>query len=975
MLKRTLLAITGLICCGTLLAQQLDHRLGYIIVQLDAQTGIVDFQRDFQGRWASPVVAERSLSRRLNIHLLKFDHNRIHERDLLQTIRQARRVVAAQFDHLPELRLVPDDPRYTDQWQWQNTGQTGGLDDADIDADIAWEYSQGGLTANGDTIVVAIIDSGLDYNHVDITDNVWINYHEIDSNGIDDDGNGYVDDIFGWNAYDDNPDVYGEGHGLNVAGVVGAVGNNQTGITGINWKVKLMTIVGGTPESAVIASYAYALEQRAMYNESGGARGAFVVATNSSWGIDFGNPADAPLWCSFYDSLGAYGIISAAATSNQEYNVDEGLDLPTACPSEFLLSVTALDHNNSRNFSAYGLEHVDFGAPGQDVLTTRRNDNYGNSTGTSFASPAAAGVIALLYSAPCASFASFIKSDPANAARYIRDLIFAGIEPIPSLNGFTKFGGGLNAGNSMTRLMALCSECPLPFGIEAQVISDTDVRLTWSLIDDPDAINVRYKPLSATEWDTIENVSQPLFLNNLVGCTEYEIEFESACADTTTGYQVFHTFKTDGCCELPINIDFESTTNEIDIFWDGVLAADFFLLQWRPAGEAEWNEVDVFFNQYTIEELMECSNYEFRLLTDCDTAATDFSETFLVRTKGCGSCLDLEYCESSADPDDEFIDSLVIGPLVNHSGLNDGYALFDSIQPGYEVGEKYDIWLRPGFTGQNFNEQFRIWIDYDQNGEFSEAEMVLDSMLSSGETVLRSSITIPDTVLAGSTRMRVSMAFTFPFFMTNQEPCATSEDGEVEDYCIRILKNPDPCPEVDTLIFDAITFTRASMYWPAAEGAIAYTYRYREVGSPDFLELATVDTNAILIDLEKCKVYEVQLMTVCPSDTGGYVTYFTFETDCDVAVEDEFVWISKLNVYPNPTADQLNIALDVLHSGNYDLSLFNIHGQLITQRSQHIDQGAGHLWRLDALANRPPGIYFVRIGFEGRVVTRKVIKM
>src|SRR5690606_5975802 len=125
--------------------------------------------------------------------------------------------------------------RFTEQWHWLNTGAGGGLLDADIDAEIAWDFTTGGLTANGDTIVVAIIDSGLDYNHEDIAANVWINHSEIPGNGIDDDGNGYVDDVYGWNAYDENGDIWGNSHGLQVAGMVGAVGNNGIGITGMNW--------------------------------------------------------------------------------------------------------------------------------------------------------------------------------------------------------------------------------------------------------------------------------------------------------------------------------------------------------------------------------------------------------------------------------------------------------------------------------------------------------------------------------------------------------------------------------------------------------------------------------------------------------------------------------------------------------------------------------------------------------------------
>ena len=272
-------------------AQKLDHRLGYILVQVEKGAALGDIISSNTSRAQGEIVLDRIISERLGIYLVRFDHSRIHEGNLLTQLRSDKNVSIAQFDHLTTLRTEPDDPQFSSQWQWLNYGQTGGLLDADIDGDEAWDITQGGVTAAGDTIVVAIIDDGLDYNHEDIAANAWINHQEIDNNGIDDDANGYIDDIHGWNAYDDTPDVWGQNHGLNVAGMIGAVGNNQIGISGINWHVKIMMIVGGSPESSAIASYAYALEQRILYNETNGEKGAFVVATNSSWGIDFGQPA------------------------------------------------------------------------------------------------------------------------------------------------------------------------------------------------------------------------------------------------------------------------------------------------------------------------------------------------------------------------------------------------------------------------------------------------------------------------------------------------------------------------------------------------------------------------------------------------------------------------------------------------------------------------------------------------------------
>ena len=973
--------ITTFFCLQTALtlinAQKLDHRLGYVLVQLEKGTTPTQLLASNTSRLQGDFVQDRIISKRLGIYLFRFDHSRIHEGQLLSQLRADKNVRTAQFDHIPTLRNEPDDPQFFSQWQWLNTGQTGGLMDADIDADEAWNITQGGITASGDTIVVAIIDDGLDYTHEDIAANAWINFHEIDGNNIDDDGNGYIDDIRGWNAYDDTPDIWGEDHGLNVAGMIGATGNNQVGIAGINWNVKIMMIVGGTPESAVIASYAYALEQRIQYNESNGAKGAFVVATNSSWGVDFGQPADAPLWCAFYDTLGAHGILSAGATANLNIDIDANGDLPTACPSEYLLSVTALNHNNERTFSAFGLTQVDFGAPGEDIYTTRRNNGYGTTSGTSFASPVAAGLVALLYSAPCPGFADLIHSNPSAAALYVRDIIFQGVDPVPGLEGTIRLGGSLNAGNSMELMMSLCSDCPIPFAVEAEVVSDMEVSITWSAIDTADAINARYKPINSTTWDTVFNVSQPLVLDNLSGCTEYEIEFEAICADTSTGFTSNHHFSTLGCCELPSGITAFADESSILIFWNEIFAAETYLVQWRPDSTTEWIEEVTPDTAYTIGQLEGCAFYEVRIQTDCDTSASAFSDIIRIRTKGCGNCIDLTYCASaSEDASEEFIDSLILGSLVSYTGENGGYLFVDDLDPNYEAGESYNLWIRPGFSpGDSFDEKFRIWLDANQNGIFEEDELLLDSLLLAEDGFISSQLMIPAAALEGSTRMRISMAFSNPFFPTNQEPCGSIDFGEVEDYCVTILRNPDPCPEVDTVYFDEIGFSNALMFWPETEGAIAYTYRWREVGTMDYTELATIDTSALVDGLEKCKTYEVQIRTVCLSDTTSYGFNYLLESDCDVAVEEVNPLLASFLVYPNPVTENVSIRLLPTETGNHSVALYTMQGQQVEQKTLYAETNIVSEIRFDQLHAYPPGLYFVVVSKDGKTATKKLVKL
>lgn len=971
-LRRTLTISLCLLLLSTFLnAQHLEHRPGFVIVQTKPD---VDINRVISQY--GDLQVDRILSARLGIYLISFDNLKLHEGQILKDLKNDSGIAIAQFDHLTKLRNTPDDARYTDQWHWNNEGQTGGSANSDIDADRAWDITTGGVTSNGDTIVVAIIDDGLQVDHEDIAANVWINYLEIPDNGIDEDGNGYIDDYYGWNAYDNNPQVIDDRHGLQVGGLVGAVGNNGVGVTGMNWNVKLMTIVGGVPESAAIASYAYALEMRILYDETNGEKGAFVVVTNSSWGIDFGQPSESPLWCAFYDTLGEHGILSCGATSNSAYDVDLGGDLPTACPSEYLLSITATDHNDSRNFSAWGKNHIDLAAPGDNVLTTRRNNGYGANSGTSFASPITAGLVALLYSVPCTGLADLAKSDPKAAALIVRDMIFQGVREVPSLESTIRLGGVLNAGNSAELLLAICSECPTPISVSSNVISDVEAEISWSLLSNPDSIRMRIRPEGVLEWDTVGIVTSPYLLTGLTGCTNYEISFESFCADTTTGFGEVTTFRTDGCCELPTNVGASNDNFNIYLIWDEVLAAESYLVQWRPEGNESWNDLTTNTASATISDLDSCSYYEYRLQTNCAGGSTEFSEIDTIRTQGCGACIDLPYCSSNgADATADYIDSLKIGPITNNSGFSEGYAFFDQ---GYDLikGDSYSYNIKPGFGfGGSFDEYFRIWIDYNQDGVFSDNdEMVADGLVSAGDSFL-GGFEIPTSAPVGNTRMRVSMAFANPFFPVAPESCGVIDFGEVEDYCININEPPIECPLVDSVWFSSITFIAAKMHWNVADGAIAYAYRYRETGTLDYTEFATQDTVVLLENLEPCKTYEAQVLTVCAADTAGYIKNYLLESDCNTSVNEIPEWLSSVNVYPNPTYNDINIKIHTVESGEYKFAVHNMSGFILASAKVHLDANAEGTWTFNESSSLAPGMYVITISHSGYTESRKFIKL
>ncbi|MEM7187220.1 MAG: S8 family peptidase [Bacteroidota bacterium] len=449
MKKILLIALSAFTLITT--AQELNYVANEVLVQLTPNSHPDQLMQEN----ASFALEEAQLiSRPLNIWRLQLVPTAMSENEIIVQLYRDSQVLVAQKNHKVRLRgNTPDDPLYGNQWQYFQEN------DRDIDADDAWEVATGGTTANGDVIVAAVLDDGIDLNHTDFEDNLWTNEAEIPDNGIDDDNNNYIDDYLGWSIVTNSDNISGGGHGTPVAGIVGAKGDNGIGVAGVNWDVKVMVIKNNfnTNEAKVIEAYSYALEARMLYNSSGGTEGAFVVSTNASWGVDFGDPNDAPLWCALYDTLGENGILSCGATINGNFDVDVVGDLPTACPSEYLITVTNTDITDNKVTNAgYGLETIDLGAPGAGAYTTSQGNSYGGFGGTSGATPHVTGTIALLYSAPCQSLANLAMSDPAAAARMVRDYILEGVDPNPSLEGITTTGGRLNVNNAMQDLMTNC---------------------------------------------------------------------------------------------------------------------------------------------------------------------------------------------------------------------------------------------------------------------------------------------------------------------------------------------------------------------------------------------------------------------------------------------------------------------------------------------------------------------------------------
>ena len=448
---------------------------------------IVEINPDFNlSKWASSTSLNihkiRPIFKKLNYWAVEFSGAKALHIHRLELLKNTPGIVSVQEDYITEKRVLPNDEMIADQWALTLT-----------EVDKVWDFTTGGKTVDGQDIVVAIIDDGFDITHEDLVENIWINQQEIPDNNEDDDGNGYRDDYFGLHLPTQTDDHLEISHGTSVAGIIGAKGNNAIGMSGINWDIKLMllsvarsTSNTGGAVSDIVEGYQYILDQREKYNNSDGAEGAFVVVSNFSSGISGAFPGEVPMWCSIYDELGRAGILNVSAVDNDNVDVEVEGDIPTLCPSDFLITATNTDINDQKIFSAaFGALSVDLGAPGEEALSTITENRYRAFNGTSSSTPHVAGVVALLYSLPCTNLNQLSHEDPMSAALIVKKAILDGVDANLDLEGITVTGGRLNAFNSLVELdkePPILENCP-----EDVTITEEDSTFLWdepSILDD-----------------------------------------------------------------------------------------------------------------------------------------------------------------------------------------------------------------------------------------------------------------------------------------------------------------------------------------------------------------------------------------------------------------------------------------------------------------------------------------------------------
>lgn len=880
-MRRIILAILLMSHAVGLVAQPGAVVPGELLVQLAAEASPAALVQ--QLNLAHPGLElqhGRLLSRRMGLHLLTYDTTQHAPALALRWLRGGSGVLIAQHNHRVDLRhsqsTQPNDPDFGVQWGLDNLGQSGGLIDADIDAPEAWDRSTGGVSALGDTLVVAVIDDGFDLFHEDLA--YWRNRAEIPNNGLDDDNNGYIDDTQGWNAYFSNGNIPPANHGTEVAGVIGALGNNQRGGSGVNWYVQVMPVAGASgTEATVLEAYGYVLEQRRRYDATQGQSGALVVVTNSSFGVNNGDPAQYPLWCAMYDSLGAAGILNVAATMNVNTNVDLSGDVPSRCTSDYLIAVTNSTDQDQRNGgAAYGDVSIDLAAPGTSIFTTLPNDSYGYKTGTSFAAPFVAGAIALLYADACPAFALSYRNDPAAAALQMRQALLRGVDTLTTLSGLVATSGRLNAWRSLLALETICgalpSDCLSPYQLTAQALSDDSLSFTWSSVDTAASFRLRYRPEGSSTWaDSVDLTDTTYQLSGLTGCTSYQWTVGTLCPDGSVVYAPALRIQTLGCCEAPTEVLLAALTDtSAALSWPPVFGATQYRLRYRPLSSPAWDSLTVDTPYAALSNLTLCTNYAWQIRSLCANPSAGYGPPRTFQTLGCGACLDLPYCSSRGqDVTYEWIERVQWGNLDQLSGSDGGYGAFTGVNYVLPVDTPLTLRLTPGFTGQPFDEAWRVWVDLNRDGQFDQTERLLDSGPTQGEVV--QAITLPDSIEGGPTRIRVSMRFAG--FDGTQRPnaCGAFPNGEVEDYCVLLLPATEqPCPATAQVSADFLPGSDTlRVRWLDLATADSFEVAFRPLMGDSSFTRITRSTELKLGDLPPCTRYEVVIRARCGDILGS----------------------------------------------------------------------------------------------------------
>lgn len=683
--------------------------------------------------------------------------------DVQQLIRDLEAIDIIEYaERVPYERttLVPDDTYANDDIQWFLST---------VQAYDAWDLSTG-----SSDVVIAVVDDAVKLDHEDLADNIWENIDEIPGDGIDNDDNGYVDDIVGWDGANDdnnpnppsNASNFYFSHGTHCAGTAGAVTDNGRGVAAISYNVKIMACKGANDTNASLSgiweAFIYAMNN-------------FPQVISCSWGGGGASQTFQNIIDEAYDR----DIVVIAAAGN-----DNSSSIFYPAGYDHVISVASTREGDFKSgFSNYG-SWIDIASPGSQIASSVATDNssYQYYDGTSMACPNVASLVGLM-----------LSYNPGLTPDDVEACLYAGADNINAQN--PSFVGQLGAGriNALNSLQCVSpTGCITPNGFLVTNLSSNGALINWNDMPNALSYNFRYRQLGGG-W-------------------------------------------------IPIN--------------------------------------DLSNSEYNITGLLPCTTYEYQALSNCEDAAqSNFSgiRTFTTSPDGV-----LTYCNASGDDSSfEWIQEVNINTINNVTGNDGGYEDFLCTNTALQQGQSYPISLTPGFSGQTYNEYWKVYIDYNQDGTFSETtELAYDSDSAVSSTV-NGTITIPNAATVGSTVMRVVMKWVATQDPALPEACGSFDYGEVEDYGINILSNntTPTCDLPSSLQVINVINDQANLSWPAVLGASTYNLRYRIVGTTTWQTASSPSAGTTLSGLTACSSYECEIETICNNGlSSGFGLNINFTT-------------------------------------------------------------------------------------------------
>jgi hypothetical protein len=654
---------------------------------------------------------------------------------------------------------------------------------AQIDAYDAWDLHQ-----EGEGVVVAITDDAVKWNHEDLDGNLWINEAEYDGiEGIDDDGNGYIDDYIGWDAAnwdnDPQPPAYASSavfsHGTHCAGIAGAVTDNWVGGASISFNnARIMSCKGktdgttGTEIDEAWGAFAYAV-----------AAGAEIISC--SWGGSF-SLVNSNLVSLAIDN----GAIVVAAAGNDNTSIPS---YPAAYTG--VLAVANTRSGDVRNTSSNYGYWVDIAAPGTNILSpiAFNQSSYDSYNGTSMSCPMVAGLLA------------HMKSYKPNAANEeIVDCLLSSADNIDVVN--PGFVGALGSGRINARAALECLDggggggCNgIALGLTI-TLDDYGDETTWGVYQSGNLI-VSGGPYEEGAEGLV--IQEPVCLQE--GC--YDLVFfdsygDGMCCDFGDGSyfltsptgevlasggsfedQEVNNFCVNGSgggsgCPPPNDLHaFEVGYSHLYLDWTPVAGdAEAYRTRFKRVGQSVWTEGNWFTSSATIwANMLPCRDYEFQVQSRCGGIEGEFSNTVILSTRGCEDA----YCYSYGTTWDDWIARVQLKEIDHETGKSYGFGDYMDLSANLEQGAQYPLTLTPETDDNQQPVYWRVWIDFNQDGDFQDADELVFQQSAINTTPVFGTINIPGNALTGPTRMRVSMD---PNGFA--ESCSTGSAREVEDYTV-----------------------------------------------------------------------------------------------------------------------------------------------------------------------------------------------